>query len=82
MSTTVVWQTKPDWLGSWVPLDDAASAQLEDALLNSSARTMDITLTTMSPITTPSGKAKFDVHSLRLNDWPVRRSYKDPSIAV
>eukprot|EP00966_Prymnesium_polylepis_P141068 3257371-Prymnesium_polylepis.1 len=36
----------------------------------------------MSPITTPSGKATFDVNSTRLNDWPVRRSYKDPSITV
>jgi hypothetical protein len=82
MTTAVVCQIKPDWLGSWVALDDAASAQMEDFLLNSSARTMDITLTTMSPITTHSGKAKFNVHSMRLNDWPVRRSYKDPSIAV
>ena len=82
MTTAVVWQIKPDWLGSWVALDDAPSAQMEDALLNSSARTIDITLTTASPFSTPSGKANFDVALMRLNAWPVRRSYKDPSIAV
>eukprot|EP00966_Prymnesium_polylepis_P117260 2709639-Prymnesium_polylepis.1 len=71
MSTAVVWQIKDDWWqGVWVPLDDAASAQMEDALLNSPARTVEITLTTISPFSTPSGKACFNVHSMRLNDLP------------
>eukprot|EP00966_Prymnesium_polylepis_P022331 514048-Prymnesium_polylepis.1 len=82
MLTAVVWEL--NWLDvfdggwDWSPLDDTISAQMEDALVNSTARTVTITPHPWKA----TGTAKFDLHSMTLDGHNVRRSYNDPSIAV